>query len=151
MTFKFMPTASKLVAALLMALLAWIVSDMIKPLMDEGTDFGKFNIINAGIGFFTGWMVIGRRTGRGWSAAIGVGLTAVVVLVFWGLFLQSVHEMYLDSLKRRFGDPMEAFIAIFDIMWEYVRIIATRQIVTVLAVAGVAIGLLAEWAAKTWR
>lgn len=148
---NFMPTASKLVAALLMAILGWIVSDMIRPLMQEGTDFGIFNQLNAFLGFVSGWITVGRRTGNGWLSGIGAGLTGMMVMVFWGLFLQASYEMYQESLQRRYGDPMEALNGLFGIFWEFTQTMATQDIILVLVISAAVIGFLAEWAAQTWR
>ena len=147
----FMPTASKLVAALLMAVLGWIVSDMIRPLMQEGTDFGIFNQLNAFLGFLAGWITVGRRTGNGWMAGMGAGITGMMVMVFWGLFLQASYEMYQESLLRRYSDPMEALNGLFKLFWEFLQIMATQDIITVLLASAVVIGLLAEWAARSWK
>ena len=70
-----MPTAARFVAALCLAVLAWVVSEQIKPLFDEDKAFGNFNLINFVIAVAVGWQVIGSRAGRGLSAAINNGLT----------------------------------------------------------------------------
>ena len=69
-----MPDAARLVAALGLALIAFIVSGQIMPLMPEGMDFGYFTWVNVGIGILTGWVVMGKRAGRGTTAAINNGL-----------------------------------------------------------------------------
>ena len=71
-----MPDAARLVAAVSLAIIAWIVSGLIPPLMPEGTDFGYFAFVNVGLGILCGWLVMGRRAGRGITAAINNGLTA---------------------------------------------------------------------------
>ena len=56
-----MPDAAKLVAALGMGVLAFIVSFMIMPLFEEETNFGWFVQVNVVVGLIVGWTVIGSR------------------------------------------------------------------------------------------
>ena len=49
-----MPTAARLVAAILLAILGWVLSDIVRPLMPEGTSFGWFNYVNSFIGLCVG-------------------------------------------------------------------------------------------------
>ena len=146
-----MPDAAKLVAALGLAVLAFIVSGMIMPLFEEETNFGWFVWINVVLGLLCGWMIIGRRAGRGIVSAINVGLTGAVMLVFWGLFVQSCNEMVRIAMKNRYDGPFEALIAIFEIGAEWALLMSTVQIWGTLALGGIATGLLAEYAWRTWR
>lgn len=146
-----MPTAARLIAALCLGVLAWIISDMVKPLLPEGTDFGYFNFINLAIGILTGWIVVGSRAGRGYSAAIGNGLTGVVVLVFWGLFLQSWNEMFRLALRRRYDGPVEALADVFQIGFDWGQTMVTSEIMISLLVGACLTGILSELAARLWR
>lgn len=146
-----MPNAAKLVSALCLAILAFIVSGLIMPLFPEGTDFGYFVLVNVVIGAATGWSVIGKRAGRGWTSAINVGLTGAVMLVFWGLFVQGCYEMVDLAMRRRYDNAFEALVAIFEIMAEYALLIATVPIGIALAIGGAAAGILAEIAARRWN
>jgi hypothetical protein len=74
-----MPTAARMISAICLAALAWVVSEQIKTLFEEDKVFGFFNMINLVLGFVIGWQVIGSRAGRGYSAAINNGLTAIVM------------------------------------------------------------------------
>ena len=71
-----MPTAAHLVASVALALLAFVVSGQIMPLMPESTDFGYFTHVNVGLALVAGWKVMGRRAGRGFVPGINNGLTA---------------------------------------------------------------------------
>ena len=55
-----MPDAARLIAALCIGGIAYVVSLQIMPLMPESTDFGAFAYINTIIGICTGWSVMGR-------------------------------------------------------------------------------------------
>ncbi len=146
-----MPDAAKLMAAAGMAVLAFIVTGLIIPLFEEETNFGYFTHVNVVLGAIVGWIVIGRRAGRGIVSAINVGITSSVVLVFWGLFIQSCNEMTRLALKNRYDDPFEAIIAIFQIGSEWAILMTTVLVWSTLLIGGIVVGLASEFAWRTWR
>lgn len=145
-----MPDAAKLVAGLGMALLAFIVSGMIMPLFEEEMNFGYFTHVNIVLGFIVGWIVIGRRAGRGMISAINVGLTGAVALVFWGLFVQSSNEMTRLAMKNRFDGPFEALVSIFEIGADWAILMTTVPIWATLLIGGVIVGFATEFAWRAW-
>ncbi|WP_299147786.1 TrgA family protein [uncultured Tateyamaria sp.] len=146
-----MPSAAKLVAALGLAILAFIVSGMIPPLFEEDKNFGIFVYVNVVVGILVGWIVIGRRAGRGMISAVNVGLTGPVVLVFWALFIQSCNEMVRIAMRNRYDGAFEALISIFEIGAEWALLMMTIPIWTTLLVGGVLTGIAAEHASRHWR
>jgi hypothetical protein len=146
-----MPTAARLVAALMLAATAALVSEMIKPLMPEGMDFGWFTWVNAGLGALCGWVVIGRRAGAGVGAAVGHGLTGLGALLFWAILLQAGYEMLRMSLRSRYGGPVEALEDMVRIAIDHAQFLLTPQLAAVLVAGGVLSGLAAEIANRHWR
>ncbi|WP_299605574.1 TrgA family protein [uncultured Tateyamaria sp.] len=146
-----MPDAAKLVAALGLGLLAFIVSGMIMPLFEEDTNFGWFTYVNIVVGAVTGWKVIGSRAGRGLTSAVNVGLTGPIVMVFWALFVQSCNEMVRIAMKNRYDGAFEALLAIFQIGSEWAILMSTVSIWATLLIGGVITGILTEYAWRTWR
>jgi len=146
-----MPNAARLVAALCLALLAFIVSGQIMPLMPEGLDFGYFTYVNIAVGVLTGWIVMGKRAGSGTTAAINNGITGVVAMVFWALFIQGTYEMVRLAMRNRFDGPFEALVAIVEIGADYGLTIMVPQVIISLLVGAVASGFATEYAARTWR
>ena len=65
-----MPTAPKLFAAIAFGLLAFFAAEALKPYLPEGTPFGFYSEICAAFGVLTGWMMMGKMAGRGYSAAL---------------------------------------------------------------------------------
>ena len=146
-----MPTAARLVAAICLGVLAFILSEQIKPLMPEGTDFGWFNLVNIILGILAGWFVMGRRAGRGTVHGINNGIGGVFVLLVWGIGVQASYEMFRLAMRNRYDGAFEALSAIVKIGAEYAVIIVTVPIgITCIAGALVA-GLAAEYAARHWR
>lgn len=146
-----MPTAAKLVAAVMFALAGFLGAEAFKPLMEEGTNFGQFSPLTAVIGALTGWMVMGRLAGRGYVAATGFGLRTMVTIVFWALLAFCIYDMVLLSMKMRYDGPVEAVVGVFELMVERVLIMRDWNFVITLAVCGVVGGLVTEWAGRRWR
>ncbi|KIN72511.1 TrgA family protein [Sulfitobacter guttiformis] len=146
-----MPTAARLVAAILLAILAWILSDIVRPLLPEGTQFGRFNYVNAFIGICVGWTVIGSRVGRGFVSAINNGVTGTAVLILWALFFHGCVEMFRLAMRNRFDGPMEALTSIFLIGSEFGVMIATPTFFGAAFAGALVVGLAADAAARRWR
>lgn len=145
-----MPTTGKAVAAIGLAAIAWYASEMIRPLMPEGTDFGWFNEFNVFLGLLVGWVVIGTRLNRGYLDGISAGLTGVVALIFWALFFQSLNEMLRLALESRYSGPVQGLVAVFEIAVDYGTQILHGPLAILLFGGGAALGLVSEWIAKRW-
>ena len=61
------PTAAKLIAALCLAVAVYFASEHVKSVFPPDMAFGIFSILNAAIAFGCGWVVVGRRAGRGFA------------------------------------------------------------------------------------
>ena len=146
-----MPDAARLLAALSLAVLAFVVSGQIMPLFPEGTDFGWFTWVNMAIGAITGWVVIGKRAGKGTTGAINNGLTGVAAMVFWCLFVQGCNEMVRLAMRNRYDGPFEAILAIFEIGLDYGTTIAVPNVIVTLLVGALVAGFATEYAWRTWR
>jgi hypothetical protein len=146
-----MPTAARLVAALVLAATGFLASEVVKTVIEEQMDYGWLSAVNAGLGLLCGWIVVGSRAGRGYSAAIGNGLTGGAALVFWALFVQAVYEMVQLSLRRWYDSPIEAIAAVFELMVEYGGYLLDVQMIAVLLSGALLSGLLAEYATRRWR
>ena len=146
-----MPTAPRLVAALCLMVMAFIVSGMIIENGEEGKDYGWFTYVNMLIAVVCGWKVMGSRVGRGWTAAINNGLTGMAATVFWCLFVQGCYEMFRMAMRNRYDGPFEAIIAIFQIGVEYGKLLISSEILWTLAIGALIAGLAAEEANRRWR
>jgi hypothetical protein len=146
-----MPTAAKLVAAIVFAALGFMAAELFKPAMPEGTQFGLFSPICAGIGLLCGWIVMGPLAGFGTGAAMGSGVRTAATIAFWALLGFSIYEMVLRSMKLRYDGPMEAVLAVFDLMLERGRLMLMPELLGLLLVGGLLGGVVVEWAARRWR
>lgn len=146
-----MPDAARLVAAICLAILAFIVSGQIVPLMPESTDFGYFVYVNVVLGLLVGWFVMGSRAGRGVTSAINNGLTGVMVFVLWGLLIQAANEMVRLAMRNRYDGPLEAVVDVFKIGAEYGLVLLVPVVIGTLVVGAVLSGLATEVAWRKWR
>jgi hypothetical protein len=146
-----MPDAAKLVAALFIGVTGYITSLLIMPLLPESTDFGQFAYLNAVIGILVGWSVMGKRAGRGITAAINNGFSGAFMLVLWALFLHSCYQMFDRALDNWYNGAFTALLAIFKFMAEYGLLMLDIKVLFALAAGGLLAGLATEYAWRTWR
>ncbi|UWR04494.1 TrgA family protein [Ruegeria conchae] len=146
-----MPTASRLVAALCLLVIAFLVSSIIINNGEEGKSYGWFTYVNMLLAVACGWVIMGKRAGRGWTAAVNNGLTGVAALVFWGLFVQGTYEMFSQAMRHRYGGPFEALLEIFKIGVAYGEQLLPSEILITLGIGAVVSGILTEIAFRRWR
>jgi hypothetical protein len=145
-----MPTAPKLIAALLFGALAFFVSDLIKPLLPEGTQFGLFSLVNPLVGALMGWRISGARAGYSMQASLGYGLTTVAATVFWCLFIWAGYLMVVASTRLRYDGPMEALQDMGSMMIEFAQTMATGPVLGSLVVGALFFGWLTEQVARRY-
>lgn len=145
-----MPTGGKLVGALVFAALAWFVTDLVKPLLSEGTQVGMFSPLNALIGLIMGWTIMGKGAGVTYRQALSYGLTTVAAITFWALFLWAGRETYKNSIRMRYDGPIEALQEMAVYMVEWAGMIATQEILATMIVGGILGGFLTEFFARRW-
>lgn len=145
-----MPTAARLAAAVFYAALAFISAELIKPLMPEGTQFGYFSFVCAGLGALTGWRVMGVLVGHTYRAALESGLRTMLAMVFWGVLLFGIYDMILQSMNLRYTGPVEALQAVFEISLNYLKVMANPGLIATLLMGGALGGVFAEWVSRRW-
>jgi hypothetical protein len=145
-----MPTASKLVAAVAYALLGFLAAQTFVKYVPDGTPLGYFREITAAIGFIVGWMVMGKLTRKGYREAINSGLVTAILLVFWALLAFSLYFMLRKSMRMMYDGPMEAVLGVFQLMFDYGKMLLVPDMLGVILMGGIVAGLVCEWAGKRW-
>lgn len=147
-----MPTAPKLVAAVIFALTGFLAAEAFKRVMPEGMAFGTFSLVIAGIGLVCGWMICGRFAGKGISSSIGYGMRTSITIAFWALLGYSIERMIQRALDMLYRDTMEAVVGVFDLMMQYGRMVVTAPEVMITLAAGAMLGGIAvEFTARRWK
>ena len=142
------PSATKLVSAIMYCGFAYYASEIFKPLMPEETVFGVFTWVNVGIALLCGWKILGKWTGTGMTDAISGGLTSTGLLIIWILFVQSLNEMIKLALERKSDGLMEAVVGMFAIALEFASYMLDLEFLAVLVVGSIIMGIIAELVAK---
>jgi hypothetical protein len=145
-----MPTAAKLIGAIVFAALAYFVSDLVKPLLPEGTQVGLMSPINAFFGLLMGWRIMGRGAGNGYMSSMGYGLTTMVAIVFWCLLLWGGYEMTRRAMRLYYDGPVEALQEMTVLMAEYGRTALDPQVIGAAVVGSLLASMLTEFFARRW-
>ena len=146
-----MPTAAKLIGAILFAALAWYVSLEAKLLMpDEGRGATLLEPINALLGFAMGWRIMGARAGDGFVIAVGFGLTTVFAITFWSLLVWSGYGMIIRATRGRYTGPVDALEGMGDLMLEYAAMVVDPSVVGPAVLGSLACALITEYFSHRW-
>ena len=149
-----MPDAARLVAALCLGLVGFFLSGVVMEMYTRtvaDVNYGWFVYINVVLGVLVGWSWVGKRAGRGVSAAVTNGITGVAVVVFWGLLIHGGVEMIERAMKNRYDNAFEALTAVFEIGAEWGVLLFTAPILIVAGLGAFVVGILTEYAWRTWR
>jgi len=146
-----MPTAPKLIGAVLLFGVGWLAALFAIETLPEGTPARYFPLAVALIGFWQGWRVIGGMAGQGLGAAVAHGLRASVQTAVIALAVFSLREMFLRSLTLRYRGAGEATTATLDLFLEFALQSLTIPIWGVLILGGCVAGAITEWSARHWR
>jgi len=146
------PTAAKLVAALLFAAVAWFASEALVPQFPEGTNLGNFVLVNTVIGVFVGWLVMGRLAGEGYGVALASGLRSSAVLVFYALLFHAIYEMLRQSTRMRFDGVMDALNGMIALIGEYgLKLVTAPVAMGILILGGLLAALVVEFVSHRWN
>lgn len=145
-----MPTAPKLVAALLFAILAWVVSGLVKQQMPEGTQAAYLAAVNALLAIILGWRMTGSRAGDGMVSAIGVGITTVFAIAFYSVLAWAAWEMQERAWKMAYVTPMEALQDMADLMLEYGNMLIDPGILGTMFIGGIIVAAMTEVSSTRW-
>lgn len=145
-----MPTGGKLIAALTFAALAYFLSDLVKPLLPEGTQVGMLSTINALVGAVMGWKVMGKGAGRTYRQSLGYGFTTLAVTFFWSLLIWSAHVMLQNSVRLRYDGPVEALQEMAVQFMDYARLVADQSVLVPALVGVIFVSWLTEFFARRW-
>ena len=145
-----MPTAGKLAGAVAFFIYGWYLATLATPLFPESNPPDFFGPLCLGIGILCGWIIVGRRAGRGYNAAFGNGLTGAAAFVFWVIFLLSFHTMIQQALRRLYDGPMEALTDVFALMLEQGQDLADVNLIVNATVGGIVGAWITEYFAKRY-
>ncbi|WP_424939718.1 TrgA family protein [Aliiroseovarius sp. S253] len=145
-----MPTAAKLISAIILAAIGWMCAEMAKPLFPEGQDLSYLSPTCAAAGLIVGWFYLGPRADKGLGTIGANAGTTLFVQVFVTLFTFSFSEMISNSLRKRYDGPIEALQDIFVIGFEMVMEFTTAEITATAILGAFVASTCAFYAARKW-
>ena len=146
-----MPTAPKLVGAILFGALGLFLATLYAPILDQTEGRRPWLWISGVIGLWAGWSLMGKRTGQGYSIGMGLGLTSAVALTFVTIFVMAFLKMAARSMRGTFDSPTDAIVGLFENVSDYVVLLGVPVVVLTLLVAGVVFGLVTEFVGRRYR
>ncbi|KIT15965.1 TrgA family protein [Jannaschia aquimarina] len=153
-----MPTPAKLVAAILMAAVAWFTAEaVVRYALPEGSSVGRFREICAVIGLFFGWRMLGRAAtgvrGRGDKIvnSLTMGMATSLAILVLAVFLHGFYQMISESMKLAYDQPGKAATAMIGFIKEDFILVANPIIIGVLLGGGAVAGLMAGVTGRVWR
>lgn len=128
-------------AALGMALLAYLAATAYRPLDERIADAAPFEFWLAIIAAAVGWRFLGGRIGGALWHSVFVALQAVVLAAVLASALFAVQRVFVMGYARRYREPMEAFTGYFEIIGTYLMQALDRDFLLLLGLGGVVLGL----------
>lgn len=145
-----MPTAAKLFAAILIAVLGYFTAAAIAGYFEPHETEGAFRYVAAACGLLVGWKFLGPRAGGGIVSGIGLGLSSAIALVLLGQVVFSGYIMIVRALRKSYHGPFEALQGMVGIAIENLRFLEQGDVIAILVLGGIASGILTELVARRW-
>lgn len=147
-----MPTAAKLVSAIVFAVIALAAAHLYARSSGTVVSTGLLREVSATVGALSGWFIMGPQAQRvrGRVEAMGTGvrtsltIAAVVILIF------AVLEMLDRAIKGRYDDPLEAALGVFERALVLAPTLVRADVLSVLLLGGLFGGALAHWVSRRW-
>jgi hypothetical protein len=147
-----MPTAGKLVAAILFFLVGWKAAEFTLLTFPPEMAATYFPLTIGLIGLWQGWMVSGSRAGQGARTALGNGVRCSVQIAFFGILLFALRTMFQRAGNLRYESPGEATIATLELFLQYLlQTFQIPEIWAMLLIGGAFAGLVTEAVGRIWR
>ena len=140
-----MPTTGRLVGAICFGALGFYLGYLAHPFFEEGRIPHYWWFLCGASGAWSGWVVVGKNAGKGYSSAIGNGLTGGAALIFWILFIISFADMIDKSFRRSYNDPLEALVDVFQIGIEHALRLGQTDVVVAAFLGSVLLGIVTEF------
>ena len=147
-----MPTMAKLFSAILLGALGYGVADQVGGHLPPEQTQGALRNLTAFFGVLVGWRFLGAKVRGEWSQAIGLGISAVVLLAVIALFWFAGYEMIQRAMRLIYGgDPILALEDMFFIAVEYLQYLAQVDVIIVAGFGAVILGFVVTAVSRMWR
>ncbi len=146
-----MPTAAKLMAAIIFAIAGYLTADAVRGYLPESAPAKQLTLWSVVIPVICGWRVIGKYVPRGgYRQSINAGVYAMAVAVFFTVGAFAFAEMIERSMNKQYNGPVEAVLNMFGILLELGQLLLHPGPLAIMAVGAVSSGILGLWAHRKW-
>ncbi|RMD49391.1 MAG: hypothetical protein D6832_01825 [Alphaproteobacteria bacterium] len=150
-----MPTAGRLIAAVVLALAAWGAALAYRRTLPPEVVATWLPETVGALGLVIGWLSVGRRLGvrsrpAGAGRALAAGLQGALLVLVWAAFGFGVRQMLIETLDRRLKGLEEAFFRLAELFWLNLASAADPLTLALLIGGGVASGVLGRAALMRW-
>lgn len=145
-----MPTAPKIIAALLMAVAGWYAINYLADALPDGIAPRFLPLAGAGVAALIGWRVIGARPPRGGLTVINTGVIAGLLSLFWTGFGLACYEMILRSINRRYRGLEDAIEGLFAIMFDTYSTMLRADVLLAILLGGIVAAWVSGAASRRW-
>ncbi len=147
-----MPTAAKLVSAILMGALGYYAANLLAAHLPEEVPANWLRPLSAVFGVIVGWRFLGKRVrGSGIQSGIGLGVTASAAVVLMGLVWFSGYEMVRRAMRLAYGgNPFEALQDMVQIALDFTIYLGNGDVLAALLGGGAVVGIVADMVARRW-
>lgn len=146
-----MPTAARLVAALVLAIGGAITAQVYVSYYPElKSDALAIVEVTAAMGALIGWSSLGTRAGDGVSAAVGYGLRSAAHTAAWVIMILALYHVFDRIAVHTYQEPMDAVEAVFKRSIQYFGMAFKFGVVAAAAVLGIIAGVLMELSSRVW-
>ncbi|MDR7126904.1 TrgA family protein [Pseudotabrizicola sp. 4114] len=148
-----MPTAAKLFAAIIFALVAALAAHLYALALPPGRPPGVLREVSAGVGVICGWWIMGPAAtrARGRVEAMGGGIRTALTIVVLVVLIFACAEMMDRAIKGRYKTPLDAVLGIFEQALALIPPLAQPDVLGVLLLGGLMGGAVAHWAGQRWN
>lgn len=145
-----MPTAAKLVAAIILSLTGYLSAVAVHEFLPDGQPDKYLIPVSVVFPIFCAWRTLGRMVGGSYRAAINAGIYGVFVSIFFVVTAFAAGEMIKRSIRLRYDGPMEAIVSMFGLAVDYAALLLNPPVLITLVVGAIVAGLATEWTDRRW-
>lgn len=146
-----MPTAPKLIAALVLAVTGWFAAGEVLPHIPNGRMPPFAQPTAALIGLAVGWTSIGAQPMRDLAGILSMGFLGAALTAGGAVLAFAVYDMLDRSLDKRYAGLGEALNGLFELLVVFGRLLAEWDVLAVLGIGGLLAATLAGLASRVWR
>ena len=146
-----MPTAAKAVGAVVLALCAYALADVLMFRFPTLGSAGVNPIFFATIGFCFGWAKIGPAAEVGYRASWRAGIGAAIAGAFTVAVMGAMYHIYRGMTYHAYKTVDDMLTGFMKKFMEYMLYLVDPYVISILLAAGLLAGVFSGFAARLWR